>query len=230
MSYTVQTTLTWISAFALALLLYAVDSCMTKPAHAGQLSLDVKGGVAFPIRTSPDGTYYQEAYPTNTRLITGSYGIGLNYQHTPTVSIQAHYLDLGSSRINGQAISDENYDHINHRCKSGTCIPHYSFQATDKLRGGDLTVTYTWQWDGLQPFVKGGVAVLAHKAVFRNVDGSADTFDGILPELELGAGLAYQWAYVELDYFQGMNFGGQNLPISTQQIVAFAGVKIPLTN
>ena len=32
----------------------------------------------------------------------------------------------------------------------------------------------------------------------------------------------------ERGYFQGMNFGGQNLPISTQQVVLFAGIQIPV--
>jgi len=234
LSFNMQVIVEWITVILVAVALYFVSTCAYPPheAYAGQLSLDVKGGVAFPIRTTPDGTYLQEAYPTNTRLVTGAWAVGLNYQLSsrPALSFQAHVLSLGSSRINGQAISDENYDHINHRCKSGTCQPHLIFQAKDSLKGGDLTATYTWQREGVRPFVKGGVAILAHHAVFRNVqDGSADRFDGIIPELELGAGLAYRFAYIELDYFQGMNFGGQNLPISTQQIVTFAGVKIPLS-
>ena len=80
----------------------------------------------------------------------------------------------------------------------------------------------------MRPFVKGGYALLYHRAIFRNEWGDEDRLNGWLPELELGAGLAYKWAYIELDYFQGMNFGGQNLPISTQQVALFAGVKVLL--
>ena len=204
-----------------------VSECTRQPAHAGEWSLDLKGGLALPFRTTPDGTYYQEPYPHNTKLITGAYGIGLRYQHTPTLSFQAHWLDLGKSRIKGRAISDENYDFRQHRCKS-ECVNTYGFRATDALQGIDLTATYTWMRDGVQPFLKGGAAIFRHRAIFRNEDGNEDRMNGLIPSLELGAGLAYEWAYLELDYFQGMNFGGQNLPISTQQVALFAGVKVGL--
>jgi hypothetical protein len=187
----------------------------------------MKGGLAVPIRTTPDGTFYQEALPHQTRLLTGAYAVGLEYAVTPTWAIQAHYLDLGSSRINGQAVPDTSYDQYQHRCLA-PCPPPYSFRATDRLQGVDATVSYTWQHENWQPFVKGGLAVLQHHAVFRNENGAADHFTGILPEIEVGIGLAYQWAYIELDYFRGVNFGGQNLPISTQQVVAFVGIKAPL--
>ena len=110
-------------------------------------------------------------------------------------------------------------------CEEGV----YGFKATDSLKGVDVTATYTWARDGMKPFVKAGAAILQHYAVFRNENGAADKFTGILPELELGLGVAYRWASVEMDYFHAVNFGGQNLPISTQQVVVFAGVKIPFT-
>ena len=224
MTYPRTVIASWLLAILLACML-AYDL-----AHAGQLSLDLKGGVAVPMRTTPDGTYWQEALPHNTKLATPAYAIGLSYQATPTLSFQAHYLNLGSSRINGRAVSDENYDHKAHKCRVDcSSVYQYNFQATDSLKGGDLTATYTWQGEGVRPFVKGGLALLYHQARFRNTDtGDIDRFNGWIPALELGAGLAYQWAYVELDYFRGMNFGGQNLPISTQQFALFAGVKIGL--
>ena len=217
---------TWTLAILLACLL-AYDM-----AHAGSLSLDIKGGVAWPIRTTPDGTYWQQAYPHDTKLLTGAYGVGLSYQHTPTLSFQAHWLDMGTSRIKGRANSDENYDHKNHRCHTN-CTWTYGYRATDRLQGGDLTATYTWERDGVRPFVKGGLALLYHRAIFRNENGGEDRFNGWIPELELGAGLAYRAFYLELDYFHGMNirglpFGGQNLPISTEQIALFAGINILL--
>lgn len=217
----------WILAAIVALLL-AAKACQPEVAHAGQWSLDIKGGLAWPVRTTPDGTYWQQAYPHNTKPLTGIYGVGLSYQHTPTLSFQAHWLDMGTSRIKGRANSDENYDYKNSRCVND-CTRTYGYRATDSLRGGDLTATYTWERDGVRPFVKGGVALLYHQATFRNENGGEDHFNGWIPELELGTGLAYQWTCVELDWFQGMNFGGQNLPISTQQIAVFAGIKIPLS-
>lgn len=195
--------------------------------YAGSLSLDVKGGLAMPIRTTPDGTYWQEAFEHKTRPLTYSYAVGLSYQATPTLSYQAHWLDLGVSKIKGLAVADQDYDDKAHRCTANCQSPYY-FKATDSLKGFDLTATYTWQREGLQPFVKGGMAILQHHAVFQNANGAADVFKGFLPELEAGAGLAYQWAYVELNYFQALNTGGQNLPISTQQIVGFAGLRVPL--
>ena len=218
----------WILAAIVALLL-AAKACQPQAAIAGQVSLDLKGGVVLPVRTTPDGTYWQQSYPHATKPLTGTYGIGLNYQHTPTSpwSYQIHWLDLGSSRIKGRATSDENYDHINHRCHTN-CTRTYAYRATDTMQGGDLTATYTWERKGVRPFVKGGLALLYHRAIFRNENGGEDRFNGWIPELELGAGLAYEWAYLELDYFQGMNFGGQNLPISTQQVAMFAGVKVGL--
>lgn len=221
MSYPRAVLLTWTLAALLAcLLVYDI-------AHAGNWSLDLKGGVAMPFRTTPDGTYWQRAYPHNTKPLTGAYGIGLSYQHTPTLSFQAHWLDLGSSRIKGRATSDEHYDQYQSRCVV-KCTQTYAYRATDRLQGGDLTATYTWEREGIRPFVKGGVALLYHRAIFRHENGNEDRFNGWIPELELGAGLAYEWAYMELDYFQGMNFGGQNLPISTQQVALFAGVKVEL--
>ena len=220
----------WIlAAFVLAGLVLVSECAVVKPAHAGDWSLDLKGGIGVPMTTSPNGTYYQNIYPKDTKELTGMYGVGLNYQHTTTLSFQAHWLDLGTSRIKGRANSDENFDHKNNRC-TNNCSWTYGYRATDTLQGGDLTATYTLERDGVRPFVKGGFALLYHRAKFRNTDtGDEDRFNGWIPELELGAGLAYQWAYLELDYFQGMNFGGQNLPISTQQVVGFAGVRIPLS-
>ena len=212
-----------IASWTLALLLAC--ALAYDMAHAGSLSLDVKGGIAFPIRTTPDGTYWQQALPHDTKLLTGAYGVGLSYQVNPSWSIQAHYLDLGKSKIKGRANSDENYDFRHHRCTQN-CSWSYGFKATDALQGGDLTATYTWPGEGMRPFVKGGFALLYHRAIFRNEWGDEDRLNGWLPELELGAGLAYKWAYIELDYFQGMNFGGQNLPISTQQVAVFAGVRL----
>lgn len=221
-------TLGWLALWAAVALAILVGLFAAPPAHAGDWSLDLKGGLSIPIRTTPDGTYWQEAYDHNTKTFTGTYGVGLNYQHTPALSFQSHYLDLGTSRLKGIATSDENYDHINGRCFQN-CNVTYNYRATDSLKGGDLTATYTWQREGISPFVKGGLALLYHRAQFRNTDtGDVDRFNGWIPELELGAGLAYKWAYLELDYFQGMNFGGQNLPISTQQIALFAGVRLPL--
>lgn len=216
----------WIAAGLICLGMLLMQECTIQPAHA-QLSLDLKGGVAFPFRTTQDGTYIQDPYPHNTKFLTGAYGAGLSYAFTPELSVQAHVLNLGSSRIQGRAVSDERYDFKHGRC-TAKCNDTYGFRATDSLKGGDLTVTYTWQRDGVQPFVKGGIAIFQHQAIFRNEDGTEDRFTGLLHELELGAGLAYQWAYVEMDYFQGMNFGGQNLPISTQQVAMFAGVKVGL--
>ena len=217
----------WILAAIVALLL-AAKACQPEAAIASQWSLDLKGGVSIPMRTTPDGTYWQQAYQHNTKPLTGAYGVGLNYQHTPTISFQAHWLDLGASRIKGRATSDEHYDQYQGKCVVN-CSFTYPYRATDRLQGGDLTATYTWERDGVRPFVKGGVALLYHRAKFRNTDtGDIDRFNGWIPELELGAGLAYRFAYVELDYFHGMNFGGQNLPISTQQVALFAGVKVAL--
>src|SRR3990167_10003695 len=102
MTYPRAVLLSWLLALLLALGL-AYDM-----AHAGQLSLDLKGGLVLPIRTTPDGTYWQDVNPHNTRLLTGAWAVGLNYQHTPALSFQTHWLDLGSRRINGTAISDEN--------------------------------------------------------------------------------------------------------------------------
>lgn len=196
------------------------------PTWAGSWSLDLKGGLTMPIRTTPDGTFWQQGYPHDTRLVTGAYGVGLDYTITPAVSVQGHLLDLGSSRLSGQATSDENYDLATHTCVK-KCDFTYRYRATDSLRGGDLTVSYTWGRDGLRPFVKGGAALLYHRARFRNEFGDEDRFHGWVPEVEVGAGLSYHWVYVEVDYFHGLNFGGRNLPISDRQLVGFVGVRIP---
>lgn len=197
-------------------------------AHAGQWAIDMKGGLAVPFRTTPDGTYYQEAFHHSTRTFTPAYAVGIAYQATPAWSVSAHWLDLGSSMLRGVAVADSNYDYKASKCIKD-CNLAYAYQATDSLKGVDLIATYTWTGASIQPYVQGGVAILRHSATFQNVQNMAiDRFTGIVPELELGAGLRYEWAYVELDWFQGLNFGGQNLPISTQQVAAFAGVQIPI--
>lgn len=220
MTYPRALAITWGLALLLALLL-AYDV-----AHAGEVYLDIKGGLNAPIRTTPDGTFWQEAFEHKTRAVTPAYAVGLGYQYTPTVSFQAHWLDLGESQIKGLAVGDVDYDHKHHRCLS-KCDQAKHFRSTDTLRGVDFTVSYTWVRDGLRPFIKGGVAVLEHRSQYQNHVGGVDNFRGIAPELEFGGGIRYEWAYLEVDYFQGVNFGGQNLPISTQQVVMWAGVHIP---
>lgn len=64
----------WLIAAIIALIL-AARACQPTPAHAGDWSLDLKGGLTFPIRTTPDGTYYQEPYPHQTKLLTGASGL-----------------------------------------------------------------------------------------------------------------------------------------------------------
>ena len=218
----------WIAAAMILAGLFLMSECQPREAHAGEWSLDLKGGLAAPIITTADGTFVQTAFDHKTRHVTPTWAVGLSYQATPAWSLQAHWLDLGQSQIKGLAVADADYDHKHGRC-TANCDKPYHFKATDTLRGVDLTATYTWIREGVRPFVKAGVAVLQHHAIFNSNNGYPDHFKGIVPELELGAGLAYQAVYVELDYFQGMNFGGQNLPISTQQVVGFVGVKIPLS-
>lgn len=206
-------TVRWRNYIACALFCGSVAT-----ASAGELSLDIKGGLGVPFRTTPDGTYWQKAYPHDTKEFGGAFGVGIDYKPSNSPwSFQSHYLNLASSRIKGRANSDENYDHKQGRC-TNNCTWTYGFRATDSLRGGDLTTTYTWQKDSVSPYVKGGLALMYHKATFRNENGNEDHFNGWIPMIELGAGLSYKWLYTELDYFQGMNFGGQNLPISTQQL------------
>lgn len=212
---------TWFLALLLACAL-AYDM-----AHAGEWAIDLKGGASFLDRTTPDGTYYQEGLPHSTSMFSGAWAVGLTYRATPNWSFSTHWLDLGTIAIRGQAVSDDEYDYKKHLCIKD-CHDTYTYRAKDSLRGVDATVEYRWATGTLQPFVKGGVAVLRHKAEFRNQWGQVENFNGIVPELELGAGLAYKWAYIELDYFRNINFGGQNLPISTQQVVLFAGIQIPV--
>ena len=222
---------TWLLALLLALLL-AYDL-----AHAEGWYLDVGAGVTKFSCTicSSDGTWIQTGLPHDMTMTSFAYRAGAGYRWQAW-SVQASYVNLGVAKIRQHyTVVDEQYNPKAHSCLA-PCTNLGPFHTHDLMEGAELTASYTWRHWPIQPYVKLGAAGLYHRLTAQWTDASgmsqAGTMHGWVPSAVLGGGLEYGWLYAEGSYYRGI--GGSvdwsaGLPISKEQVVGFAGIRIPLT-
>ena len=225
-----------VTIFALGFLL--VSECQPKEAHAGAY-LDVAGGMTQFLITAPDGDYLQRGLPrTLDTLSLATYKVGLGYRFNPRWSVSIARVSFGTLNQTAKFVSDADYDPKAHRCLAN-CAGAPTYRITDAYHGGELTVTRTfhldesWAWH-----LKAGGAYLMHRFTINREDGTGQSNQhyGQFLSTVAGAGASYKWAYLEADYYHGL--GGSNgfmghdqgWPLSKEQVVAWAGIKIPLTN
>lgn len=218
----------WIVGLALGLIV-----CGT--GHAGEVYLSGSMGVTSFIRTIDDGTWIQQGLEHNFHSQNFGWRSGVGYRIDPAWSVQAHYVNLGTVRLETLAVSDDRYDPGTHRCLSH-CDKAIPFHTHDLMEGVELSVSRHWQIGPVEPFVRAGGAAMYHRltAQFGGVtllgqDGKA--FNGWIPTALIGGGLCYRWLCGETTYYYG--FGGgtdwsAGLPISKQSVQTLLTLNVPL--
>ena len=227
----------WLLAFAVAIGLLLVSECTTQPAHAGAY-LDVAGGFTQFLITAPDGDYLQRTLPHSLDTRSLAYKVGLGWRFNERYSLSLAYLNLGTINQSAIFVPDENWDPKTGTCLNG-CTRRKNYRMTDAYHGGELTVTRTFKLDEVWAWhLKGGGAYLMHRFTMNTEDGSGASLQhyGQFPAVIAGAGASWKALYVSMDYYHGLGgsngFMGQDQgwPLSKEMLVAWAGIKIPLTN
>ena len=230
----------WLLAILTALGILLVSECaVAKPAHAGSFYLDVGVGTTLFQRTTEDGTWIQDGLPNQTDFTSFAYRAGLGYTFNERWSIQASYLNLGIARIRARVVHDPDYDPKGSVCLA-SCGNAFPFNTTDRMYGGELSITRTFTDWPVRPFIKAGAALMYHhlKADVQVLYPSPGNFSidskGYIPMGLVGLGACYKAICAESTWYQGI--GGSNglpgmeygLPIANSTLVTMASVKIPL--
>lgn len=215
----------------------AIGLILCGTGHAGEFYLSGSMGVTSFIRTVDDGTWIQRGLTHNFHSQNVGWRTGAGYRINPAWSVQAHYINLGTVRIETMAVGDESYDPKANRCLSH-CDKAIPFHTHDLMEGAEISVSRHWQVGPIDPFLRAGGAAIYHRltAQYGNVsmvgyDGKA--FNGWIPTALVGGGLCYRWVCGETTYYYG--FGGgtdwsAGLPISKQSVQTLLTVNIPLTS
>lgn len=230
MTYPSQVLTNWL----IALLALAVFSCELRPAHAGELYLDMAGGLTNFLVTATDGDYIQKDLPHSFDLRSLSYRVLLGYRFNPRWSVQGGYVNLGEINQTARFVADADYD-----AKAGTCLNNCAnaapYRMTDAYHGGELTITRAFIVKDYSLFLKGGGALLFHQFRVARYDGTqAHENDGRFLSTVAGAGACYKVFCAEMTYYHGLGgsngFMGQDQawPLSKEQVVTWFGVKVPL--
>lgn len=214
---------------------FAVAVILCGTGHAGEFYLSGSGGVTSFIRTVEDGTWVQEGLPHHFHSQNLGWRTGAGYRINPAWSVQAHYVNLGTVRLETLAVDDRHYDAKAHRCLSH-CDHAIPFHTHDLMEGVELSLSRHWQIGAVEPFLRAGGAAMYHRltAQFAGVtlygqDGKA--FKGWIPTVLVGGGLCHRWVCGETTYYYG--FGGgtdwsAGLPISKQAVQTLLTVNVPL--
>lgn len=217
-----------VMSLLLSLLLYSLS-------YAEGLYVTGGIGVTSFIRTIDDGTWIQEGLEHNFHSQNIGWRAGAGYRFNPAWSVQVHYVNLGTVRLETMAVSDEQYDQQAHRClsKCETAIP---FHTHDLMEGVEVSASRHWQIGPLEPFLRAGGAALYHRLTAQ-VNGrtlygqEGRAFNGWIPTALVGGGLCMGWVCGETTYYHGFG-GGTNwsagLPISTQAVQTLLTVNVPV--
>lgn len=225
----------YLTVAVVVIVLLLLVTCAEQEAHA-ELYFDFGAGASFFSRTIEDGTWWQQDLPHSNDFTELAFRAGVGYQFQNGWSLQASYLHLGTAKIATRGVvMDEHYDPKAHQCLSKCSEPErIAFFTKDRYEGAELAVTYTWQRDGLSPFIRGGAALLFHHLQARITDsGYVLDMHGRIPMALLGGGVSYGPFSFDTTWYRG--FGGMNcltpcgLPISQEFLLSIISIKIPLS-
>ena len=220
----------------LALALTLVASCQAMPVLAGELYLDVAGGLSQFLITANDGDYLQRGLPHSLDTKSLAYKVELGWKFNERWAIQGGYVNLGTINQSAIFVPDENWDPKGGHCLNG-CTRRNNYRMTDAYHGGELTITRTFKLDDAWAWhLKAGGAYLMHRFTLNVEDGSGASIQhyGQFPAVVVGTGGSYGQLYLELDYYHGLGgsngFMGQDQgwPLSKEMLVGWFGIKIPL--
>lgn len=227
----------WIPTAAVIILIVLAAECAPTPAHADTgLYLDLAGGLSHFTPTLQDGDWHQQGLPHKFDKQAFAFRVGAGYRFSDRWAIEAHYLNLGTTRVFSTFVNDPDYNLKTKSCIAN-CTATGNLTASSAYQGVDLAAVHTWRTkSGVDPFIKFGAAYLLQRFTIENYNQSfTQKHYGRIPAGLIGGGLSYKWAYVEADYYHGIggpnSFAGQpqGYPISKQILVVWAGIQVPLT-
>jgi len=209
------------------LALFIASLLFVMPVYA-ETYFNVGTGLTQFQRTTPDGTWYQEALPHNFDLIDIAFRSNLEYEFAEHWSVSGGYVNLGTSRVRADAVADKDYDIATHTCLAN-CNHPKDFNVKDNLSGPELFVTYKFLTGPVQPYVTAGGSYM-----FHSLKGTANTFkfetDGNIVMGRVGGGVCYGYLCGDVTYYHGMT--GQDeakFPISQRAITSMVFLSLPLT-
>ena len=215
-----------------------MQTCTTKPAIA-DVYLDLAGGFTQFIPTWQDGDFHQDGLPHRYDSQAFAWRAGIGYRLNERWSVQAHYLNFGTTRVFVEFVDDRDYDPKVHQCLRN-CQRTGQLTASDAVQGGEVSVSHHWPFDAWAPFVRLGGALLFHRFSIENYNGTfAQKHYGRIPTALIGGGVCYKVLCAETTYYAG--FGSPNggcvaqseesgcgYPISKQLIMSLISLRIPL--
>ena len=226
MTYPRMIALNW-----LALLVGLAYSCQALPAHA-ELTLDLAGGYSQFLKTTAEGDYRQSGLPSTWDTRSLAYKVGLCYAFNERWSTCGGYVNFGTINQTAKFVGDEDYNPKGSQCVKN-CATAPTYRITDAYHGGELTISRAWE----HLYAKLGMAYLMHRFTINKEDGSgaSNQHYGQFLSTVAGVGAKYGPFYAEVNAYMGL--GGSNgflghdqgWPLSKEQVVAWFGVRLPLT-
>ena len=232
----------YLTVILVGAFLFLLFSCIEVGKAHAEFYLEAAAGLSLFAPTSggttlEDGTWWQRGLNHSITNTGPVWKVGAGYAFNERWSVQAHFIRTNTS-LTSEFVPDANYDHKRHVCVSA-CDQRQSLRATDKMQGIDLSVTRTFPFETVSPFVKVGAAVFEHQFTVNVLNSAwSERWYGKIPMVLVGAGLCWQeWLCAESTYYRGTN--GMNggclgntcgWPIAKELLLNVVSVKIPLTN
>lgn len=222
----------------LTVMVMLMQTCTSTPVMAG-MYIDIAGGFTQFIPTWQDGDFHQDGLPHQYDSQAAAWRAGLGYRFNERWSVQAHYLNFGTTRVFAEFVNDRDYDPKAHQCLR-KCNETGQLTASDAVQGFDVSASHHWQVGEMSPFLRVGGALLFHRFSIENYNGTfAQKHYGRIPATLIGGGVCYKVLCAETTFYAGI--GGPNsgcvapsdqsscgYPISKQLIMSLISLKIPL--
>ena len=191
--------------------------------------IEVAGGKSYFTQYKKDGArWYQEAFPWSANLDSSSWRIGygdrLNDHWFWTVS----WLEIGKNSVTSQAVGDEEYDPVGHKCLARCDKPDHLW-VSGSGRGPELA--FRWQFQNV--YLRSGAFLWITKlhAHVEHSFGITEDFyqkTNVMIAPFLGAGFRYKLGklevFAEATYYYGLGSGGY--PIAKAAVVPMVGLSI----
>lgn len=202
--------------FMLLLLLFPI------PASALEWLVEGGAGASLFQRTTPDGTWCQEGLGQGCKFDNQdlAFRAGVGLQLNPNWSLGLNYLNLGTVSAVTTMVGDADYDLATKRCLQNCGSPQVG-RTWDRLDGGELIATYTYTRWLVEPYVRGGMALMRHQFSWHTETPGYGftnyTLNGILVMGVGGVGACVQWLCADVSAYKSV--GSTGVPLSNAVLV-----------
>lgn len=140
------------------------------PVLASAVNLELSVGTNQ-YKLTPDGTWYQEAFPHDLDLNSEAWAVGVSHKFDKYPLLRAEYVSLGMARANAWAVpNDYNYNPNTNQC-IGKCLPLANFVSKGSVKGIALSFAPEWKFGTISVYAEGGIYIYqpTYKASIHNV-------------------------------------------------------------